>query len=342
MNACEVHVPSISVVIPTYNNAPYLGAALDSVLSQSFRDCEIVVVDDGSTDETAQVLARYGDRVRCHSQVNQGLAVARNSGLDVASGEFVTYLDGDDMMCRENLARKHAMLGRHPELGGVFSDFEVFGDQGTIHETGIRSTFGFFRRTGKRFDDIFSSVETAHGEGGQVERFYHGNIFEHLFLGNFILPSSMVFRKAFADEVGRFVPALRTQQDYEYWLRFSKARPFGYLDQVLVRYRRHARQLTDRSNIVRVLETALGIVAGYEQEFVDWGRTKAFNRRKAEMLQSLAKAYVARGRNREARQALAEALRRDPKRLSSAAHYLVAMIPSGLVNAIYRSVTGRR
>jgi len=334
-------MPSITVVIPTYNNAPYLASAIDSILAQGFTDYEIVVVDDGSTDATPEVLEPYKQRIRYHHQRNQGLAVARNVGLALAAGEFVTYLDGDDMMLPSNLGWKHAALVRRNELGGVFSDFEVFNDHGTQHRRGMPKTFGYFQRTGRTVAEIFAHREELVDARSEQRQFYHGEVFDQLFLGNFILPSTMVFRKQFAEEVGQFVPELRTQQDYEYWLRFARRRPFGFIDDVLVRYRRHSRQLTDKSNIVRVIETSLGIIAGYEHDFAQRGQKTTFNQRKAAMLQNLAKAYLAAHRNRDARRVLTEALKRDPG-LSNGVFYLLSLLPGSLVSTVYEASARRR
>src|SRR5262245_52729040 len=89
-------MPEVSVVVPTYNSARYLGAAVESVLEQSDRDLEVLVIDDGSRDETPDVMARYGPPVRYLRQENQGVSAARNHGLELASGRYVAFLDADD------------------------------------------------------------------------------------------------------------------------------------------------------------------------------------------------------------------------------------------------------
>jgi len=256
-------MPAVSVVIPTYNNESYILEAVESALYQTFRDHEVLVIDDGSTDGTRKLLEPYRDRIRYHFQENQGLAVARNVGLDQAEGEFVTYLDGDDVMLPGNLEIKAAIMGANPELGGVFSNFCVFNDVAVLQERGEMPTFQFFRRTGKDIPEIFPSAEGISFPDGRTTTLFSGMIFNWLFQGNIVLPSTMLFRKRFALEVGKFLPQLRTQQDYEYWLRFSKRFPLAYIDDVLVKYRRHSRQLTDRSNIARVIETSLRIIETY-------------------------------------------------------------------------------
>jgi len=326
------------VVIPTYNNEKYISEAVESVLSQTFRDYEILVIDDGSTDGTRRLLEPYMDRIRYHFQENQGLAVARNVGLDLAEGEFVNYLDGDDIMLDGNLEIKAAIMGANPAIGGVFSNFCVFNDIAVLHERGEKETFQFFRRTGKEIPEIFPSAEEIRFHGGRNTTLYSGMIFDWLFQGNVVLPSTMLFRKRFALQVGKFLPHLRTQQDYEYWLRFSKLHPLAYIDDVLVKYRRHSRQLTDRSNIARVIETSLRIIEAYEEEFDSRGQGKVFRIRKVEKLKELSKAFIRMDRAKQARDALAESIRLDPGQAACYAYYLLTFVPGSVIRYIYDRV----
>ncbi|MCK0509209.1 glycosyltransferase family 2 protein [Aromatoleum anaerobium] len=108
--------PRVSVVIPAYNAAWCLTRAIGSVLTQSFRDFELIVVDDGSTDETAEMLSRYGDVLRIVSKENGGMGSARNAGIRTARGRYVAFLDADDCWLPEKLARQVALLEAHPDL----------------------------------------------------------------------------------------------------------------------------------------------------------------------------------------------------------------------------------
>ena len=108
--------PRVSVVIPAYNAAWCVGRAIDSVLAQTFRDFELIVVDDGSTDGTAAVLARYDDALRIVSKPNGGMSSARNAGIRAATGDYVAFLDADDRWMPEKLARQVALLDAQPEL----------------------------------------------------------------------------------------------------------------------------------------------------------------------------------------------------------------------------------
>jgi glycosyltransferase involved in cell wall biosynthesis len=106
----------ISCIVPVYNGERYLGEALDSILGQTYRPLELVVVDDGSEDGTRDAVARYGGKVEYHWQPNSGAAMARNLGLSVARGEFIAFLDADDLWHREKLTRQMARFQARPEL----------------------------------------------------------------------------------------------------------------------------------------------------------------------------------------------------------------------------------
>lgn len=107
--------PCISVIIPTYNRCWILKEAIDSVLSQKFSDFEIIVVDDGSTDATNELLSTYGDQITTISQQNKGVSAARNAGISFARGGYIAFLDSDDMWLPEKLSCQHDFFQSHPE-----------------------------------------------------------------------------------------------------------------------------------------------------------------------------------------------------------------------------------
>ncbi|MCS6319465.1 MAG: glycosyltransferase family 2 protein, partial [Nitrospira sp.] len=115
-------MPRVSVVIPTYNCARFLGQTIDSALRQAYRDFEIIVVDDGSTDDTQQVVAGYGKTIRYVYQANQGASAARNVALSIASGEFIAYLVADDLWIADKLSRQVEYLDAHPACGFLHTE----------------------------------------------------------------------------------------------------------------------------------------------------------------------------------------------------------------------------
>lgn len=127
--------PRVSVIIPTYNGAKWIGKAINSILNQTYRDFEIIVVDDGSTDHTTQVLQPWRDWIHYIAQSNQGVAIARNRGLQQAQGEFIAFLDQDDWFLPDKLMSQVAMLEEHPNLGMVSSGWRVVNQQGETLST---------------------------------------------------------------------------------------------------------------------------------------------------------------------------------------------------------------
>ena len=112
-------MPRVSVVVPTYNCARFLGRTIDSALRQTYRDFEIIVVDDGSTDGTQALIAAYEESVRYVYQTNQGASAARNAALSRASGEFIAYLDADDLWRPDKVIRQVEFLDAHSTCGFV-------------------------------------------------------------------------------------------------------------------------------------------------------------------------------------------------------------------------------
>lgn len=120
--------PRVSVLIPTYNYGAFLPAAIESVLAQTYTDYEVIVLDDGSTDHTAQIVAAY-PQVRYLYQENAGIAAARNRLLDEARGEFAAFLDADDLWMPEKLERQVSYLDRHPECSILFTEAKNFSER---------------------------------------------------------------------------------------------------------------------------------------------------------------------------------------------------------------------
>lgn len=120
----------VSVIIPAYNGDRYIGEAINSILSQTYRDYEIIVVDDGSTDSTRQVIEQYGSKIQYLSQTNQGVAASRNLGLTKAQGEYIAFLDQDDIFLSDKLASQVTLLEQNPSLGIANSGWQIVNQQG--------------------------------------------------------------------------------------------------------------------------------------------------------------------------------------------------------------------
>ncbi|MBI4568139.1 MAG: glycosyltransferase [Planctomycetes bacterium] len=201
--------PLVSVVVPTYNRASLLPATLDAILAQTFKDFELIVVDDGSTDATADLLrARCaGDpRTRVVSRENGGIARAKNSGLEAARGRYVAFCDHDDLWLPHKLSRQVEALEGDPAAGLCYTRYGLFGEDGRVFKERPR-------------------------------RGYSGDIFLPMLRKVFVLTSSAVARRTVIDRVGGFDPALALADDLDFHLRVAHAAPALYLDERLVLYR---------------------------------------------------------------------------------------------------------
>jgi len=122
----------VSVIIPAYN-AEYIREAIDSVLNQTFKDFEIIVIDDGSTDNTPNILKSYGNKIRWKSQENKGSASATNEGIKMAKSEYIAYIDADDVCLPERLEIQIKYLDEHPDVGLVYTDFYQIDENNKIN-----------------------------------------------------------------------------------------------------------------------------------------------------------------------------------------------------------------
>jgi glycosyltransferase involved in cell wall biosynthesis len=227
----------VSVVIPTYNYARYLSAAVDSALSQSLPPAELIVVDDGSTDETERVLEGYRDRIQVLRQKNRGVSAARNAGAAVATGDLLAFLDADDLWLPGKLELQIRRLEAGSGLGLVHSGFE------TIDESG--------RPTGE--------VCTNGLEGCVADEFL-------LFRRPVVLGggSGVVIPRVVFDSIGGFDALLSTSADWDLYYRIARRHPVGFVPEVLLRYRRHGSNMHGN---VRAMEHDM--MLAYEKAFAD-------------------------------------------------------------------------
>jgi glycosyl transferase family 2 len=188
----------VSVVIPTYNRAAYLGEAIESVLNQRYRHLEVIVIDDGSTDDTPAVVARYAGAIRYAWQPNSERGAARNHGLRLARGEFIAFLDSDDLWTPDKLDWDLDLLRRRVDCGVVYSD--------TLSVDAAKRPQRRIRRRG--------------GEG-QVTVF--------LLHQNFVSMGAHLVRTQIMREAGGFHEERDLAEDWEAWVRVSTRTSFGYV-----------------------------------------------------------------------------------------------------------------
>ena len=216
--------PKVSVIIANYNYGAYLEEALHSVLSQTLQDFEVIIVDDGSTDNSRAVIERlapgFGGRLKAIYQKNCGVAAARNTALAEARGEFLGFLDADDVWSETCLEDLLYFLEYYPEEMGVYGNAEIFESES--------------RRT---VDEWFSKR--------YFRRPFSGLCADKLFLrGNFIPIVTAVVRRRALEKVGVFEEHLRVGEDLDFWLRFTGIYAMTYFEKIVCRVRRHQGNLS--------------------------------------------------------------------------------------------------
>ncbi len=204
----------VSVVIPTYNYAHFVTGAVESALAQTYTDREVIVVDDGSTDDTRDRLAPFDGRIRYIHQENRGLSAARNTGIQAARGALVAFLDSDDLWHPEKLAVQARYLEEHPEVALLASDHL------DMHTSEIGEV------DWPRFDG--SRAIGAHPVS-----------FEQLVIGSRFGACGVVARRWCFDEVGLFDETLRSAEDVDMWIRIASRFPVAKMEFSLWVYRHH-------------------------------------------------------------------------------------------------------
>ena len=331
---------AVSVIIPTFNCAAYIGDAIRSVLTQTHRPHEILVVDDGSTDATAAVVAACGDRVRYLRQANAGVAVARNTGLRMASGDAVAFLDADDWWEPEKLAIQMQVVAACPDVDLVCSDFSLVDDRGERRQARyVKDKYRVFKAYGLDWPDMFPSRLELPDGAGVV---FHGRAFPALYLGNFLNTSSVVLRRRAIARAGEFTATLRTQEDYEYWLRVASGGGMAYVDRPLLAFRRRDGQLTAADQQVRLNEDMLSVVQAMAPTARAVMPAAQVASRVSERAVAVALARLGAGDAPGARRGLRIALKSRPLSTTALALYVGSWLPPGFVDRLRRTVRGRR
>jgi glycosyltransferase involved in cell wall biosynthesis len=250
----------VSVVVPSFNSARFVARTLEGALAQTYPRLELVVIDDGSTDDTERVLRPYLDRIVHVRQENQGLAAARNAGMARTSGELVAWLDADDLWIPEKIALQVAVLERHPECVLVASDFSAFDDEGYFDPSHVASYFAAIRRTPGGLGGIFPQREELETGGmphvgpGVPARVpvYWGDVHRTLMWGNVLLPSTVLFRRDAARRAGKLEAWFRRDADWEYLLRLAGEGGVAFVDHPLTRYRYSPDQMSSDKHLADI------------------------------------------------------------------------------------------
>ncbi len=224
----------VSVVVANYNMGKYLPYAIQSILEQTYPYFDIHIVDDGSTDNSRDVISQYENdsRIFIHYQENQGQAKAKNTGILSAKGSFIAFLDADDTWSHDKLEKQLPWFERKNNIGVVYTSYALTTEDGRLMETPKR-------------------------------KHYNGKITEKLLIDNFVTGMASIVKKECFDAVGIFDETLPMGIDYDLWLRISARYEFYYIDDVTYYYRQWGGQMSHRHT--KRFECAVRIM----QKFID-------------------------------------------------------------------------
>lgn len=249
-------LPLVSVVIPCYNGATFVSEAIDSVLTQSFTNIEIIVVNDGSTDDTAQVLNRYRDVVTTLNQPNGGLASARNTGLRAARGEFVALFDADDVCQPERLSAQVAAMMQLPDVVLCSSDFSAYSGNEILDASHGSAYYRVIGTTAGGLETLYPNRHTLDttkvpwpdAVPATAIELLSGDIYERLVWGNFVHPPTIMARRTAIAATGEFDEGIANGTDYDWIMRICRLGPAAYVNRSLLKYRYSEAQLSSPRN----------------------------------------------------------------------------------------------
>jgi glycosyltransferase involved in cell wall biosynthesis len=210
----------VSIIIPTYNSEEFISEALDSVKNQTFQDFEIIVVDDGSSDSTREIVKGHPTNPKLLEQKNSGPASARNRGIGLAHGKYVAFLDADDLWCSTKLEKQIARFESDNTLGMVFTENYLFDSRGTF----------------------LDSLDKAH-------LLMKGVVAQNILHHSGVSTPTVMVRKSVLDEVGGFEESLRHAEDDNLWIRITAQYPVALIDEPLVGVRDHSKRTTRNNSL---------------------------------------------------------------------------------------------
>ncbi len=304
-------MPRVSVIIPAYNAAATIASTVESVLAQTLQDFEIICVDDGSTDPTVTIIKQFGDRVRLIEQPNSGPAAGRNNGARNSSGEYLAFLDADDVWAPQFLERSAAALDSDPVLSLVYCNCALADSESVALDTSL---------VGKGFNHAPSLKE----------------LLTQLWP---IMPSAALVRRSAYEACGGYRDALKGAsfrfEDTDFWIKMREQGPFGYIDEPLITWRfawfpKQLKRLPDYSKALHVFEAYLQERYGVSAAPLVDARMRA----PRSILATIGLKALRDGDRPRARAAFARAIRVDPYRLKNYLRWMRTFLPHRLARSL--------
>jgi glycosyltransferase involved in cell wall biosynthesis len=332
--------PLVSVVIATFNRAALIPGVIQSVLAQSYKNIEIIVVDDGSTDGTKNIIDQFKQKIQYIYTENGGPAHARNTGMKAAQGKYIAFLDSDDLYLPHKLELQVAFLESHPEVGMVCTELSGFNDNGVFEEYHLRSYHQSYKWHNWSYKDIYSD----HGEFtcSAVKKpvpYYRGNIFRYALLGSLVMSNTIMFHKNILTIVGYQNENYRNAEDLEFVVRICKHCITGFIDYPTYLYRYHKDQISliNQKWTTEKALLAIRVEKVMLQAVLDWGigskkyyndNASWLNRRVAELYHYIGEQWLEIGDSKEARNCFNNGLSFDPSWQKNRRYYYLSFVPS--------------
>lgn len=264
--------PLVSIIMAAYNGATYLDAAIESALCQTYSKVELIIVDDCSSDDSGKIIERYlsDARVTCvRNEQNVGVAASRNRALTLSKGDFITFLDQDDIWLPHKLELQVAAIQAHPEVGLLHAHYARIDPQGTLLPA-------YRDLPAERFDNPVAPVNVR-------------DVFGEIFVSNDIQPLTTMIPRNVIEAVGPFDPTLPGVDDYELWLRIALHYPIGHLQTIVGYWRAHPGQQSNQGyKMLMIRLKALDLILSRFPEAKQRVPGKAFRRRMHSMCMSAA------------------------------------------------------
>lgn len=304
MNTINSTNPKVSVIIPTYNAGQYIKDAIKSALNQTYKNIEIIVVDDGSIDDTGEVVKNY--EIKYLRKANGGPASARNVGIKEARGEYIAFLDADDLWLPEKLQEQIDFAANNKSMGLVHSDVIT----------------------------KYSNGETKIKRKGKDN--YCRNEFYNLFMGNFITNSSVLAPKRHFEVFGSFdeSPDLIANEDYDMWLRIASKHDIAYINKPLVVYRIHDQGISRDPK-----RAYLGEKRVIERNLVNFGKDfpkieRLYRKRMSKLFFNFGYEYFSNSHFNEARTQFLTSLSYQPWNIKTLKYYIATFFDAKAINFI--------
>jgi len=296
----------ISVIIPTYNCAPYITEAIDSVFHQTCHDYEVIIIDDGSTDATRTIIESRYQTVRYFYVENNGVASARNYGIAKAHGDLIAFLDADDIWLPEKLEKQMELFNKNEELGMVFTENSYFDEHGILANT-----------------------------LNKQERLMHGDIVRNIFLHSYVVTSTVMVRTSVFDTIGLFDEGLLVAEDDNMWMRIGMKYGIALLDEPLVRYRKTKGSLSSNfAAVVIGLNKQIELLKSRYSDLFNRIGPLAIRKKYADLYFSEAYRDFSRGNYAVSRSRFIDSYRNNPARLKPLIFYISTYLPVQIVETI--------